>query len=92
MIEIAMDDDLPSGSDQASEASPPAPASHRSHNRGRRIGDSSSISDLIRKATRRLRSASRSRKEYVRSPFRGSLREHSYAPTDEVSPTSAIEP
>ncbi|EXK25601.1 hypothetical protein FOMG_17763 [Fusarium oxysporum f. sp. melonis 26406] len=34
MIEIAMGDDLPSGSDQASEASPPAPASHRSHNRG----------------------------------------------------------
>ncbi|EWY86293.1 hypothetical protein FOYG_10877 [Fusarium oxysporum NRRL 32931] len=68
MIEIVMDDDLSSGNDQASEASPPAPASHRSHNRGRSIGDSSSISGRIHKATERLRSASRSRKEYVRSP------------------------
>ncbi|KAF5022615.1 hypothetical protein F66182_5330 [Fusarium sp. NRRL 66182] len=67
MIEIVMDDESSSGNDQASEASPPAP-SHRSHNRGRSIGDSSSISGRIHKATERLRSASRSRKEYVRSP------------------------
>ncbi|KAH7142430.1 hypothetical protein DER46DRAFT_674132 [Fusarium sp. MPI-SDFR-AT-0072] len=39
-----------------------------SHNRGRSIRDSSSISGRIHKATERLRSASRSRKEYVRSP------------------------
>ncbi|RKK66339.1 hypothetical protein BFJ71_g17908, partial [Fusarium oxysporum] len=67
MIEIVMDDDLSSGNDQASEASPPA-ATHKSHNRGRSIRDSSSISGSIHKATERLRSASRSRKEYVRSP------------------------
>lgn len=67
MIEIVMDDDLSSGNDQASEASPPAPASHRGHNRGRSIGDSS-ISGRLHKATERLRSGSRSRKEYVRSP------------------------
>ncbi|KAI8416567.1 hypothetical protein FOFC_02878 [Fusarium oxysporum] len=64
-----MDDDLSSGSDQASKASPPAPASHRSHNRGKSIEDNSSISGHIRKATERLRSASRSRKECVRSPL-----------------------
>ncbi|EXL64372.1 hypothetical protein FOPG_19362 [Fusarium oxysporum f. sp. conglutinans race 2 54008] len=68
MIEIVMDDDLSSGNDQASEASLPAPASHRSHNRGRSIGGCSSISGRIHKATERLRSASRSRKKYVRSP------------------------
>ncbi|KAF4496706.1 hypothetical protein FAGAP_7130 [Fusarium agapanthi] len=68
VIEIAMDGDLSSGNHQASEACPRAPASHRSHNRGRSIGDSSSISGRIHKATERLRSASRSRKEYVRSP------------------------
>ncbi|KAG7428935.1 hypothetical protein Forpi1262_v009487 [Fusarium oxysporum f. sp. raphani] len=79
MIEIVMDDDLSSGSDQTSEARPPAPASHRSHNRGRSIGDSSGISGRIRKATGRV----------CPIPFRGSLREHSYASTDEVSPTSA---
>jgi len=67
MIEIVMDDDLSSGNDQASEASPPA-ATQKSHNRGRSIRDSSSISGRIHKATERLRSASRSRKEYVRSP------------------------
>ncbi|KAM0208388.1 hypothetical protein ACHAQD_011661 [Fusarium lateritium] len=67
MIEIVMDDDLSSGNDQASEASPPAPASRRGHNRGRSIGDSS-ISGRLHKATERLRSGSRSRKEYVRSP------------------------
>ncbi|KNB18887.1 hypothetical protein FOXG_16291 [Fusarium oxysporum f. sp. lycopersici 4287] len=67
MIEIVMDDDLSSGNDQASEASPPA-ATHKSHNWGRSIRDSSSISGRIHKATERLRSASRSRKEYVRSP------------------------
>jgi hypothetical protein len=67
MIEIVMDDDLSSGNDQASEASPPAPASQRGHGRGRSIGDSS-ISGRFHKATERLRSASRSRKEYVRSP------------------------
>ncbi|EXM12505.1 hypothetical protein BFJ63_vAg18464 [Fusarium oxysporum f. sp. narcissi] len=65
MIEIVMDDDLSSGNDQASEASPPAPASHRSHNRGRSIGDSS-ISGRIHKVSERLRSASRNRKEHVR--------------------------
>ncbi|KAG4281043.1 hypothetical protein FPRO04_13450 [Fusarium proliferatum] len=68
VIEIVMNNDLSSGNGQASEASPPAPASHRSHNRGTSIGDSSSISGLIHKATELLRSASRSRKEYVRSP------------------------
>ncbi|EXK79015.1 hypothetical protein FOQG_16332 [Fusarium oxysporum f. sp. raphani 54005] len=68
MIEIFMDDDLSSGNHQASEASPPAPVSHRSHNRGRSIGDSSSISGRIHRTTERLRSASRSRKEYARSP------------------------
>ncbi|EXK80754.1 hypothetical protein FOQG_14787 [Fusarium oxysporum f. sp. raphani 54005] len=68
MIETAMDDNLSSGKDQASEASPRAPASHRNHNRGRSIGNSSSISDRIHKATERLRSAGRSRKESVRSP------------------------
>ncbi|KAG7424502.1 hypothetical protein Forpi1262_v014566 [Fusarium oxysporum f. sp. raphani] len=68
IIEIVMDDDLSSGNDQASEASPPAPVSHRSHNRGRSVRDSSSISGRIRKATERLPSASRSRNEYVRSP------------------------
>ncbi|KAL7755468.1 hypothetical protein ACKLNR_014566 [Fusarium oxysporum f. sp. zingiberi] len=68
MIETAMDDNLSSGKYQASEASPPAPASHRNHNRGRSIGNSSSISDRIHKATERLRSAGRSRKESVRSP------------------------
>ncbi|KAF4970488.1 hypothetical protein FSARC_2507 [Fusarium sarcochroum] len=67
MIEIVMDDDLSSGNDQASEASPPAPVSHKGHSRGRSIGDSS-LSGRIHKATERLRSASRSRKEYVRSP------------------------
>ncbi|KAM0235542.1 hypothetical protein ACHAP5_009711 [Fusarium lateritium] len=67
MIEIVMDDDLSSGNDQASEASPPAPVSRRGHNRGRSIGDSS-ISGRLHKATERLRSGSRSRKEYVRSP------------------------
>ncbi|TVY73761.1 hypothetical protein Focb16_v005978 [Fusarium oxysporum f. sp. cubense] len=65
MIEIVMDDDLLSGNDQASEASLPAPASHRSHNRGRSIGDSSNIPGRIRKATKRLRSASRSQKEHA---------------------------
>ncbi|EXL64505.1 hypothetical protein FOPG_19232 [Fusarium oxysporum f. sp. conglutinans race 2 54008] len=63
-----MDDDLSSGNDQASEASPPAPASHRSHNRGRSIGVSSIISGRIHNVTERLRSASRNRKEHVRSP------------------------
>ncbi|KAI8416429.1 hypothetical protein FOFC_02739, partial [Fusarium oxysporum] len=68
MIEIFMDDDLSSGNHQASEASPPAPVSHRSHNRGRSIGDSSSISGRIHRTTEQHRSAGRSRKEYVRSP------------------------
>ncbi|EWZ78091.1 hypothetical protein FOWG_17591 [Fusarium oxysporum f. sp. lycopersici MN25] len=62
MTEIAVDDDLSSGNYQASGASPPAPASHRSLNRNRSIADSSSISGRIRKATERFRSASRSRK------------------------------
>ncbi|KAF5711869.1 hypothetical protein FMUND_8782 [Fusarium mundagurra] len=68
MSEIAMGDYLSSGKDQASEASPPARAFHMSHNRGKSIGDSISISGRVHKATERLRSASRSRKEYVRSP------------------------
>ncbi|KAF9777840.1 hypothetical protein IL306_004305, partial [Fusarium sp. DS 682] len=67
MIEIVMDDDLSSGNDQVSEASPSA-ATHKGHNRGQSIGDSS-ISGRIHKATERLRPASRRRKEYVRSPF-----------------------
>ncbi|EXL63952.1 hypothetical protein FOPG_19779 [Fusarium oxysporum f. sp. conglutinans race 2 54008] len=69
MIEIFMDDDLSSGNDQASKASLPAPASYRSHNRGRSIEDSSSIPGRIHKATERLRSASCSRKEHARSPL-----------------------
>ncbi|CZR49743.1 uncharacterized protein FPRO_14780 [Fusarium proliferatum ET1] len=68
MIEIIMEGDLSSGNDQASEASLPVPAFHRSHNRGRSIGNSSSISGRIRKATEPLLSVSHSRKEYVRSP------------------------
>ncbi|KAG4277074.1 hypothetical protein FPRO04_14187, partial [Fusarium proliferatum] len=68
MIEIVMEGDLSSGNDQASEASPPVPASHRSHNRGRSVGNSSSISGCIRKATEPLLSVSHSRKEYARSP------------------------
>ncbi|PCD22211.1 hypothetical protein AU210_016003 [Fusarium oxysporum f. sp. radicis-cucumerinum] len=68
MIEIAMDGDLSYGNDQASEASPSARASLGGHNRDRIIGGCSSISGRIHKATERLRSASRSRKEYVRSP------------------------
>ncbi|KAK4094884.1 hypothetical protein PCL_03139 [Purpureocillium lilacinum] len=76
MIEIVMDED-----DNAPVAAapndgmvpvipPPAPPS-RGHNRGRSIGDGGSISGRLSKATERLRSASRGRKDaarHVRSP------------------------
>ncbi|KAM5345741.1 hypothetical protein ACJ41O_011602 [Fusarium nematophilum] len=65
MIEIVMDDDEMSGNDMALDANHPVPAAQKGHSRGRSIGDSS-ITGRISKATERLRSASRSRKEYVR--------------------------
>ncbi|KAF4966759.1 hypothetical protein FZEAL_10615 [Fusarium zealandicum] len=67
MIEIVMDDDEASDNDAAPDASPPPMPAQRGHNRGRSIGDGS-ISGRFSKATDRLRSASRSRKEYMRSP------------------------
>ncbi|KAF6517555.1 hypothetical protein HZS61_003116 [Fusarium oxysporum f. sp. conglutinans] len=68
MVEIVMDDDLPSGNNQASEASPPALASQKGQSRDRSTEDISSILVLIHKANDRFRSASGSRKERVRSP------------------------
>ncbi|KAF4986247.1 hypothetical protein FDECE_16055 [Fusarium decemcellulare] len=62
-----MDDDETSGNDATYEASPPATTGQSRHRRGRSIGDNS-ISGRFSKATERLRSASRSRKEYMRSP------------------------
>ncbi|EMT69813.1 hypothetical protein FOC4_g10000378 [Fusarium odoratissimum] len=64
--ETAMDDDLPSGNNQASEASSPALASHKGQSRDRSTEDISSI--LVHKVNKRFRSASGSRKERVRSP------------------------
>ncbi|RKK78011.1 hypothetical protein BFJ68_g17926, partial [Fusarium oxysporum] len=66
MVETAMDDDLPSGNNQASEASSPALASHKGQSRDRSTEDISSI--LVHKVNKRFRSASGSRKERVRSP------------------------
>ncbi|EEU42466.1 uncharacterized protein NECHADRAFT_93326 [Fusarium vanettenii 77-13-4] len=68
MIEIVMDDEDTSGNDMGSEASPPPAPVQKGHSRGRSVGDGSSISSRISKATERLRSASRSRKEYTKSP------------------------
>ncbi|WKT54305.1 hypothetical protein QSH57_004889 [Fusarium oxysporum f. sp. vasinfectum] len=63
MVETAMDDDLPSGNNQASEASSPALASHKGQSRDRSTEDISSI--LVHKVNKRFRSASGSRKERV---------------------------
>ncbi|KAF5266152.1 hypothetical protein FOXYS1_3014 [Fusarium oxysporum] len=68
MVEIVMDDDFPSGNNQASKASPPALASQKGQSRDRSTEDISSILVLIHKANERFRSASVSRKERVRSP------------------------
>ncbi|KAF6525370.1 hypothetical protein HZS61_011165 [Fusarium oxysporum f. sp. conglutinans] len=68
MVETVMDDDLPSCNNQASEASPPALASHKGQSRDRSTEDISSILVRIHKANERFRSASGSRKERVRSP------------------------
>ncbi|KAI8672207.1 hypothetical protein NCS56_00683300 [Fusarium sp. Ph1] len=68
MIEIVMDDEDTSGNDMGSEASPPPAPVQKGHSRGRSVGDGGSISSRISKATERLRSASRSRKEYTMSP------------------------
>jgi hypothetical protein len=62
MVEIVMDDDLPAGNNQVSEASPPALASHKGHSRDRSTDDISSILGRIHKATERFRSASGSRR------------------------------
>jgi hypothetical protein len=63
-----MDDEDTSGNDMGSEASPPPAPVQKGHSRGRSVGDGGSISSRISKATERLRSASRSRKEYTMSP------------------------
>ncbi|KAL6412747.1 hypothetical protein AUP68_03953 [Ilyonectria robusta] len=69
MIEIVMDDDDTSGNDgPAPGGSPPTMASVKGHSRGRSNGDNS-ISTRFSKATERLRSVSRSRKDArVKSP------------------------
>lgn len=64
MIEIVMDDDETSGNDAPLDTGPPVSVP-KGHSRGRSIGDSS-ISGRFSKATERLRSASRSRKDAVR--------------------------
>ncbi|KAL5600788.1 hypothetical protein FOVSG1_006818 [Fusarium oxysporum f. sp. vasinfectum] len=53
MVETVMDDDLPSGNNQASEASPPALASHKGQSRDRSTEDISSILVRIHKANKR---------------------------------------
>ncbi|KAH7146424.1 hypothetical protein EDB81DRAFT_492673 [Dactylonectria macrodidyma] len=70
MIEIVMDDEETSGNDgYAPGGSPPAKTSKsKGHSRGRSIGDNS-ISTRFSKATERLRSASRSRKDTPRAPL-----------------------
>ncbi|EXA31093.1 hypothetical protein FOVG_17577 [Fusarium oxysporum f. sp. pisi HDV247] len=56
MVEIVMDDDFPSGNNQASEASPPALASQKGQSRDRSTEDISGILVLIHKANERFRS------------------------------------
>ena len=74
MIEIVMDEDEPEipaatpNDGMVPVLSPPAPPSSKGHNRGRSVGDSTGISSRISKATERLRSASRGRKEKLKSP------------------------
>lgn len=72
MIEIVMDDEatqapapihIPPTEIMVPIIPPPAPPSVKGHNRGRSVTDASSISGRISKATERLRSASRSRKD-----------------------------
>ncbi|EXM14279.1 hypothetical protein RAB80_017495 [Fusarium oxysporum f. sp. vasinfectum] len=53
MVETVMDDDLPSGNNQASEASPLALASHKGQSRHRSTEDISSILVRIHKANKR---------------------------------------
>ncbi|KAF7538312.1 hypothetical protein G7Z17_g12673 [Cylindrodendrum hubeiense] len=70
MIEIVMDDDETSGNDGPAPVSPPTKTNTMGHSRGRSNGDNS-ISTRISKATERLRSASRSRKDggWTKSSF-----------------------
>lgn len=74
MIEIVMDEDEESGNDPPAAAPmdstvpvlpPPAPP-FKGHNRGRSHGDGGSLSGRLSKATERLRSASRGRKDGMR--------------------------
>ncbi|RKK66166.1 hypothetical protein BFJ69_g15652 [Fusarium oxysporum] len=86
MVETVMNDDLPSGNNQASEASPPALAPHKGQSRDRSTRDISSILARIHKANKRFRSASGSRKERVRPPPFEALYESIPMPRQTKSP------
>ena len=69
MIEIVMDEDEPAAAANdavVSALSPQLPPGSQGHSRGRSIGDNSSMGGRFSKATERLRSASRGRKDAAR--------------------------
>ncbi|PKS09746.1 hypothetical protein jhhlp_004367 [Lomentospora prolificans] len=101
MIEIVMDEDdqapapmtqgptpihVPPTEITVPIISPPAPPSAKGHSRGRSITDSSSLAGRISKATERLRSASKTRKD---SGLRGQ-KSPEFAPYESIQPPAGL--